>query len=564
MDVDSETSPVADVSLLSPLAADYHILAELERDDLGTVFLAQQLRVGARRIAVRVLPPAAEWDPERLVEFERQVAGVARLHHPSVPVIFECGELPDGTAYLATELAEGETLAARLEHTGPLPASDLLAIVEQCAHALDTGYRAGIEHRDLSVHRIILVAGPEATPEVKLKDFGLAHGEDIRAPDRDGGGEAPGAGRRDRPDVVSLALVTKAMLTGRWPDVQAAEGASAAPPPIPPSLRMVLDQAVDGAECYWTASDFAQTLRAVMTPPASTAPGQPEPAAPAPASRVGRQELVPAQDHGVFERPLDDPRPSAPPPPWRPRSAVETGPPAAILDHAEAEEERFIFRSTPGTRPEPWGPLSSGILGPAGESDGSDEDKNGPSGTEAPRPAAGAAEELAELRTRYTALETEDGASMQELAEHRALVACLRIEHQRIRESLDTVQQLLERVTLTAPAMGSADDSRRRWLVIVRRDQTNRLETLQREFPEAEVIVDRRAEGSPEGRDVPHLERRVPPCEQQVRMWRDFGFRLIRVGPSGPPEQLKDRMTRQTDSEAQLKITLLLGNKPGA
>src|SRR5262249_55253803 len=166
------------------------------------VFLAQQLRVGARRIALRVLPPAAEWDPERLGEFERQLAAVARLRHPSVPVIYECGQLPDRTAYVATELGEGETLAAHLRRTGPLPVPDLFAVVEQCAHALDTAHGAGIEHRQLSVDRIFLVASLDATlhdtlthtPVVKLQDFGLAHGEDIHTPDHEHRRGAVGSG----------------------------------------------------------------------------------------------------------------------------------------------------------------------------------------------------------------------------------------------------------------------------------------------------------------------------------------------------------------------------------
>jgi eukaryotic-like serine/threonine-protein kinase len=476
-----EESFPADVALLAPLAADYHILAELERDDLGTVFLAEQLRVGARRIALRVLPSAGEWDPERLAGFEQQVAAVARLRHPSVPVVYECGKLPDGTAYLAMELGEGETLGARLKRTGPPPAAELLAIVAQCAEALDRGHRAGIEHRQLSADRILLVAGLDATPDVKLKDFGLANGDDIHASGRERS-ESFGADRLDRPDILSLALVTKAMLTGQWPGVNEADVAEAAPlPPIPAPLQTVLGRALDATGGYSTAGEFAHAIQQAITPPASTPPVRPEPdVPPAPASRAAGQVPSPVERHGLFGHQLDEAKPSTPPPPWRRRRSVEGAPPAvaastparpevgppsdgplmATSDQAEAEEERITCAATSDPRGEPaqGGPTSSmgeepsdlsvaaGIPAPAGEPVACGVN-DGPTGTKAVSVAPGAAEELAELRTRYAALQTEREASLQGLVELQARMARLQNEHQRMRETLEAVQQLVQRGT---------------------------------------------------------------------------------------------------------------------
>jgi hypothetical protein len=80
-----------------------------------------------------------------------------------------------------------------------------------------------------------------------------------------------------RSAIVSLALVTKAMLTGRWPGVQEAELEDAAPSPaIPAPLRTVLGQALDAAGGYATAGEFVQALREAMTKPAPTAPERQE------------------------------------------------------------------------------------------------------------------------------------------------------------------------------------------------------------------------------------------------------------------------------------------------
>src|SRR5262249_40886228 len=165
--------------------------------------------------------------------------------------------------------------------TGPLPVPDLFAVVEQCAHALDTAHGAGIEHRQLSVDRIFLVASLDATlhdtltqtPVVKLQDFGLAHGEDIHTPDHEHRRGAVGSGQLARPDIASLALVTRAMLTGRYPGTQESEVAAAAPPlAISTAVRIVLGKALDGSAGYSTAAEFVQALREVLVVPASVAP----------------------------------------------------------------------------------------------------------------------------------------------------------------------------------------------------------------------------------------------------------------------------------------------------
>src|SRR5947209_5702440 len=72
------------------------------------------------------------------------------------------------------ELGEGPTLADLVRDRGPLSLADAIPIVDQVLHGLEAVAAAGIVHRDLSPHNLVL------TPSgvVKLVDLGLPrHGQ---------------------------------------------------------------------------------------------------------------------------------------------------------------------------------------------------------------------------------------------------------------------------------------------------------------------------------------------------------------------------------------------------
>ncbi len=87
-----------------------------------------------------------------------------------LPQVFEAGQTPDGTAYLAMELLVGETLEQRILRQGPVPVGQALWMAQQVADVLVVAHAHGIIHRDLKPENIVLVQdGP-----LKLLDFGVA------------------------------------------------------------------------------------------------------------------------------------------------------------------------------------------------------------------------------------------------------------------------------------------------------------------------------------------------------------------------------------------------------
>ncbi len=154
----------------------YRILNKLGEGGMGEVYRAHDTALG-RDVAIKVVPAHLATDPDRLARFEREARTLAALNHPNIAAIY--GLERAGTAsVLVMELAEGETLAARIAR-GRVPVDDAVAIALQIAAALEAAHEKGIVHRDLKPANIVVSQGGH----VKVLDFGLA--KLAAAPDND-------------------------------------------------------------------------------------------------------------------------------------------------------------------------------------------------------------------------------------------------------------------------------------------------------------------------------------------------------------------------------------------
>ena len=96
--------------------------------------------------------------------------------HPAVVPVYDSREV-DGELFVAMRLVEGGDLRGLIDREGPLPPARATALLGQVAEALDAAHAAGIVHRDVKPHNV-LVEGDRAY----LSDFGLAKAIDDWAP----------------------------------------------------------------------------------------------------------------------------------------------------------------------------------------------------------------------------------------------------------------------------------------------------------------------------------------------------------------------------------------------
>jgi serine/threonine protein kinase len=155
--------PLAAGTRLGP----YAILAPIGAGGMGEVYRARDTRLG-REVALKILPPEVAGDASRRQRFEREARAVAALNHPNIVAIYDVA-LEDRTAFIVSELVQGETLRAVIQR-GPVPLKRTMDIAVQAADGLAAAHAAHIAHRDLKPENIMLTA----ECRVKILDFGLA------------------------------------------------------------------------------------------------------------------------------------------------------------------------------------------------------------------------------------------------------------------------------------------------------------------------------------------------------------------------------------------------------
>ncbi|GAA1794077.1 serine/threonine-protein kinase [Actinomadura chokoriensis] len=154
------------------VAGRYRVSELLGEGGMGQVWRGEDLRL-ERPVAVKVLQPHLMHGSVReraLSRFEREGRAAARLVHRNIAAVHDVGE-HDGLPYLVLEYLHGPDLKGLLDrHPGGLPIEHVLTFGAQAAVGLAAAHAAGIVHRDVKPHNLMLAA--DGT--VKVCDFGIA------------------------------------------------------------------------------------------------------------------------------------------------------------------------------------------------------------------------------------------------------------------------------------------------------------------------------------------------------------------------------------------------------
>ncbi|HEX2747181.1 MAG TPA: protein kinase, partial [Verrucomicrobiales bacterium] len=206
---------------------------ELGRGGFGRTLLARHFVLDTE-VALKLIDERHALDEAARARFLKEAREQARLSHPGIARITDCGQV-EGQLYYAVELCPGGNIKEFVVKAGPLSVSDTFHLLLQAADALEYSHRRGVVHLDIKPSNLMLVFDEDDRPQVKLIDFGLvqrtaaenapsgmdgrplfsaafASPEQIRSQPTDG-----------RSDIFSLGMTGWFLLTGRNPVEGAAD-----------------------------------------------------------------------------------------------------------------------------------------------------------------------------------------------------------------------------------------------------------------------------------------------------------------------------------------------------
>src|SRR3954447_4983731 len=189
---------------------------------MAEVYLAHD-DVLDRDVALKVMSGRYADDDEFVERFKREAQSAAALSHPNIVSIYDRGESESGTYYIAMEYLPGGTLKDRILQRGALPPRTAAAVALQIAEALQGAHEAGVVHRDIKPHNVLVTE----SGDIKVGDFGIARAATSSTMTKTGSilgtahyispEQAMGELVGFPSDLYSLGVVLYEMLTGTLP-----------------------------------------------------------------------------------------------------------------------------------------------------------------------------------------------------------------------------------------------------------------------------------------------------------------------------------------------------------
>ncbi len=201
----------------------YKVADPIGSGGMAVVYLGEDCELG-RRVAIKVLADNLAVDEGFRARFLREAQTAARLSHPNIVHVYDLGRDSTGRPFIVMEYVDGPTLAETIDREGPLALERVLEVARDCAAGLAYAHGAGVIHRDLKPHNL-LVGGDG---RVKIADFGIARSLDAAeitvvgsvlgtagylAPE-----QARGEAVTTAADMYSLGVTLHQLATGTMPD----------------------------------------------------------------------------------------------------------------------------------------------------------------------------------------------------------------------------------------------------------------------------------------------------------------------------------------------------------
>jgi serine/threonine protein kinase/WD40 repeat protein len=208
----------------------YKLLQLIGEGGFGSVFMAEQERPVARKVALKIIKLGMD-TRQVIARFEAERQALALMDHPNIARVLDAGATEAGRPYFVMELCKGDAIVEYCDKNN-LSIPERLELFAQVCRAVQHAHTKGIIHRDLKPSNI-LVSTQDGRPHAKVIDFGIAkatasrltektlfteHRALIGTPEYMSPEQAEGSLDIDtRTDVYSLGVLLYELLTGTTP-----------------------------------------------------------------------------------------------------------------------------------------------------------------------------------------------------------------------------------------------------------------------------------------------------------------------------------------------------------
>ncbi len=159
--------------MIGEIVSHYRILEKIAEGGMGVVYKAEDIHL-KRPVALKFLPPEYTRDRIARERFKREARAAAALNNPNIVTVHEIDDY-NGDIYIVMEYVAGQSLEDKIKNmaaAGPLfmPINEIIDIGMQICRGLHAAHNAGIVHRDIKPHNILI----NKEGIVKILDFGVA------------------------------------------------------------------------------------------------------------------------------------------------------------------------------------------------------------------------------------------------------------------------------------------------------------------------------------------------------------------------------------------------------
>ena len=156
----------------------FRLTGRLDQGGMGQVWHGVHAASGLP-VAIKLI---REDKPELAEPFLDEVRAVARLDHPNIITVLDCGRidaeahaasagrLPLGSPWMVMEYCSGGSIGGALPTSWPSLRETLNDLLAALAYA----HARGVLHRDLNPENVLVATAADARPGRKLTDFGLS------------------------------------------------------------------------------------------------------------------------------------------------------------------------------------------------------------------------------------------------------------------------------------------------------------------------------------------------------------------------------------------------------